>query len=349
MSNQTLTVFRLSAVIAIAAACTLPAAADPVADFYKGKKLSIVVGYGAGGGYDTTARLLARHYGNAIPGKPAVVVQNMTGAGSLVGANYIYNSAPKDGSVIGVFSSTIALLPVYGDKKAKFETMKFSWIGSIDQDVMACAVWKGAGQGIKTLPDLINAKETVIFGSDGADAPLTRWPLFMKNMLGANLKVVPGYKGTRAINFAMKKGELNASCGMFESSVRGAYISDFKSGDLNIFMQSGLKDVPFFGKATNIYSMMKTPDDLKVARLVWQPAELTRPLAGPPGIPADRLAALRKGMLDAIASAAFKEEAKKLSIDFTPLSGEGIEKALRELASTPPALVKKALEVTQKR
>ncbi|MGE3248583.1 MAG: hypothetical protein AB7J19_19855, partial [Beijerinckiaceae bacterium] len=172
------------------AAASAPASADPVADFYKGKKLTIVVGYGAGGGYDTSTRLLARHYGNYIPGKPGVVVQNMTGAGSLVGANYIYNSAPKDGSTIGVFSSTIALLPVYGDKKAKFETMKFSWIGSIDQDVMACAVWKGAGQGIKTLPDLIKAKETVVFGSDGADAPLTRWPMFMKNMLGANLKVV---------------------------------------------------------------------------------------------------------------------------------------------------------------
>ncbi|MGE3646241.1 MAG: Bug family tripartite tricarboxylate transporter substrate binding protein [Beijerinckiaceae bacterium] len=331
------------------AAASAPASADPVADFYKGKKLTIVVGYGAGGGYDTSTRLLARHYGNYIPGKPGVVVQNMTGAGSLVGANYIYNSAPKDGSTIGVFSSTIALLPVYGDKKAKFETMKFSWIGSIDQDVMACAVWKGAGQGIKTLPDLIKAKETVVFGSDGADAPLTRWPMFMKNMLGANLKVVPGYKGTRAINFAMKKGEVNASCGMFESSVRGAYAQDYKSGDLNIFVQGGLKNVPFFGNATNLYSMMKTEDDKKVARLVWQPAELTRPVAGPPGIPKDRLEALRKGLIDAANSPGFRAEAKKLNIDFNPLSGEGIEKALKELSETPPALVKKALEVTQKK
>lgn len=333
--------------LAGALALALPAAAEPVADFYKGKKLTIIVGYGAGGGYDTTARLLARHYGNSIPGNPAVVVQNMTGAGSLVAANYVYNTAPKDGSVIGVFSSTIALLPVYGDKKAKFETMKFSWIGSIHQDAMACAVWKGAGQGIRNLPDLIKAKQTVIFGSDGADAPLTRWPMFIKNMLGANLKVVPGYKGTRAINFAMKKGEVNASCGMFESSVRGSYEQDYKAGDLNIFVQAGTENVPYFGNATNIFSMMKSEDDRKIARLVWQPAELTRPVAGPPGLPKDRLAALRKGMLDAIASPAFSEDAKKFKIDFKPLSGEGIEKALKELSETPPALVKKALDVTR--
>jgi tripartite-type tricarboxylate transporter receptor subunit TctC len=337
-----------AAAMATTALCTLPAAADPVADFYKGKKLTIIVGYGAGGGYDTTTRLLARHLGNFIPGKPGLVVQNMTGAGSLVAANYLYNNAPKDGSTVGVFSSTIALLPVYGDKKARFETMKFNWIGSIHQDVMACAVWKGAGQGIKTLPDLIKAKQTVIFGSDGADAPLTRWPMFMKNMLGANLKVVPGYKGTRAINFAMKKGELNASCGMFESSVRGAYSKDYASGDLNIFVQAGTKNIPFFGNATNLYSMMKNDDDLKVAKLVWKPAELTRPLAAPPGVAADRVKALRKGMLDAIASQAFKEDAKKLKIEFNPLSGEGMEEALKELSATPPALVKKALEVTRK-
>ena len=348
MNNRTI-IPTLALVCAGAAGLALPATADPVADFYKGKKITIAVGYGAGGGYDTTSRLLARHYGAFVPGKPGVVVQNMPGAGSLVAANYIYNTAPKDGTTIGVFSSTIALLPVYGDKKARFETMKFSWIGSIHQDVMACAVWKGAGQAIKLLPDLIKAKQTVVFGSDGADAPLTRWPMFMKNMLGANLKVVPGYKGTRAINFAMKKGEVNASCGMFESSVRGAFFNDYQSGDLNIFVQAGSQDIPFFGKATNIYSMMKTPEDLKVAKLIWQPAELTRPVAGPPGIPADRLAALRKGLLDAIASPAFKQDAKKFKIEFKPLSGQGIEKALKELSETPPALVKRALDVTRVR
>lgn len=328
----------------------LPAAADPVADFYKGKKLTIVVGYGAGGGYDTTTRLLARHYGKFVPGNPNVVVQNMPGAGSLVAANYIYNNAPKDGTTLGVFSSTISMLPLYGDKKAKFETLKFSWIGSIHQDVLACATWKGAGQNIKTLPDLVKAKKTVVFGSDGADAPLTRWPLFMKNVVGANLKVVPGYKGTRGINLAMKKGEVDATCGMFESSVRGAYFNDYKSGDLVIFVQTAFgRNLDFFGKATNLYDMLKTPDEKQMARLVFGPAELTRPMAGPPGIPEARVKALRKALIDAIASDAFKADAKKLKVEFNPLSGEGIVKAFQDLYKTPPELVKKALEVTQKR
>ena len=155
----------------IAVVLSNPAAADSVADFYKGKTINLWVGYGTGGGYDTTARVVARHFGKHVPGNPNVVVQNVTGAGSLLAANNLYNIAPKDGSVLGIFSSTVAMLPLYGDPKAKFETLKFSWIGNIHRDTLACGVWKGAGQNIKTLEDLIAAKQTVVFGSDGGDAP----------------------------------------------------------------------------------------------------------------------------------------------------------------------------------
>lgn len=209
-------------------AALTPARADAVADFYKGKTLTIWVGYGSGGGYDTTARLVGRYFGEHIPGKPNVVVQNVPGAGSLLAANNLYNIAPKDGTVLGIFSSTVAILPLYRDPKAKFETLKFNWIANLHRDTLACGVWKGAGQGIKTLEDLIAAKQTVVFGSDGRDAPLTRWPLFMKNVLGANLKVVAGYKGTREINIAMQRGEVGGSCGMFETTVRGAYMNDWE-------------------------------------------------------------------------------------------------------------------------
>ena len=149
-------------------------ASDAVEDFYRGKTISLWVGYGPGGGYDNTARLFAPHYGDYIPGKPRVVVQNVTGAGSLLAANNLYNLAPKDGSVIGLFSSTVAMMPLYGDQNAKFDTQKFGWIGNIHRDLHSCGVWRGAGQDIRTLQDLIAAKSTVVFGSDGGDAPLTR-------------------------------------------------------------------------------------------------------------------------------------------------------------------------------
>jgi hypothetical protein len=214
-------------------------------------------------------------------------------------ANALYNTAPKNGLTLGVFSSSVAMVPLYGKRKTKFVTNKFEWIGSMHKKIQACGVWKGAGQGIKTLPDMIAAKKTVFFGSNGPTSPLTTFPLFIKNVLGAKIKVVHGYKGTKGINLAMQNGELAGTCGMYESSVRGAFRSSFESGNLVIFVQLGLTDkVPYFGRATDIFDLLKTEDEKKMARLVFGPAEITRPLAAPPGTPKARGATLRKALMD---------------------------------------------------
>ncbi len=325
------------------------ARADDVEDFYRAKTITIWVGYGAGGGYDTTARLLARHLGEHIPGKPGVIVQNITGAGSLLGANNLFNIAPRDGTVAGIFSSTVAVMPLYRDPKAKFETMKFGWIGNIHRDTLACGVWNGAGQGIRKLEDLIAAKQTVMFGSDGGDAPLTRWALFMKNVTGANLKVIAGYKGTREINLAMQSGELGGSCGMFESTVRTAFLDDYQAGRLNLFVQAGYqRNVPFFGAATNLYSLLKSEEEVQMARLVFGVAELTRPFAFPPGVPLERLGALRKALLETTADPAFQEEARRSGTEFAPMSGDDTVAEFRALYETPASVVEKASVVTSK-
>lgn len=336
-----------AATLAASVAAPMAANADAVSDFYSGKKITIWVGYGAGGGYDTTTRLVANRLGGHIPGNPTVVVQNMPGAGSLLAANNLYNVAPKDGTVLGVFSSTVAMLPLYKDPKANFETLKFNWIGNMHRDTLSCAVWKGAGQNIRTLEDLINAKKTVVFGSDGADAPLTRWPLFMKNVLGANLKVVAGYKGTRQINMAMQSGEVSGSCGMFESTVRGAYWNDYKSGDLVIFVQTGYnRNLDLFKGATNLYSLIKDPEKTQMAKLVFGPAEITRPLAAPPGVPAERVAALRKALVETMKDPAMKADGKKIGLDFDPMSGDEVVAELKGLFKTPDSLVQKATVAT---
>lgn len=335
-----------------AAALPMKAAADSAAvgNFYKGKNITIWVGYGAGGGYDTTARLIARHYGRHVPGKPSVTVQNMPGAGSLLAANNLYNIAPKDGTVLGVFSSTAAMLPLYNDPNANFDTMKFNWIGNLHRDTLSCGVWKGAGQNIRTLEDLIAAPKTVVFGSDGTDAPLARWPLFMKNVLGANLKVIAGYKGTRGINLAMKQGEVHASCGMFESSVRSAFMQDFTSGDLTLFVQTGFnRNVELFGKATNLYSLLKTEEEIQMAKLVFGPAEITRPFAAPPGVPAERVEALRDALMEMMKDPQLKEEATKLGLELDPMSGKEIVAELQGLFRTPRSVVEKAAIMTSRR
>jgi len=323
--------------------------ADEVADFFKGRQISFHVGFGAGGGYDTTARIVARHFGKHVPGNPSVIVQNVPGAGSMKAANAIYNTAPKDGTVLAVFSSSVAMAPLYGKKGVKFETNKFEWIGSMHRDIQGCAVWKGAGQGVKTLPDLIKAKSPAIFGSNGPTSPLTIFPLFMKNVLGANLKVVHGYKGTKEVNLAMQKGELSGTCGMYESTVAGPFYQDFKAGNLVLFVQLGEgKNVALFGQATNIYDLLKTEEQKKMARLVFGPAEITRPLVAPPGTPRARVAALRKALLDTMKDPALVADGKKIKTDFEPIPGAEVAARFEDYFKTPKELVAKANEMISK-
>jgi tripartite-type tricarboxylate transporter receptor subunit TctC len=324
------------------------ARADSVADFYKGKDLTINIGYGAGGGYDTTTRIFARHLGKHIPGNPTVIVQNMPGAGSMVAANHAFNVAPKDGSILAVFASSTALEPLFGNPRAKYDPRKFEWIGSLHRDIASCAVWKGAGQGIKHLPELINAKKTVLFGSTSPTAITSQHPLFLKHMFNANLKVIYGYKGTKDVSLAMQRGEVDGSCGMFESSVRSAYDQHIKNGEFKIIVQFGRdRKVPYFGDATQMYTLLKTDEQKKIADVVFRQTELARPLAAPPGTPKDRVEALRKAMLDTMKDPGMVADAQKLQIDFDPVPGEETQEMFAEFYKTPPDLVKKAAAMTQ--
>lgn len=320
------------------------AAADPIADFYKGRNLTILIGYGAGGGYDTTARIFGKHLSRHIPGNPTIVPQNMPGAGSMKVANFIYNAAPKNGQTLGVFASSTALEPLFGNKKAKYKTDGFEWIGSLHRDTASCAVWKGAGQNIRTLDDLLKAKKTVLFGSTSPAAITSQHALVLKNYLGAPVKVIYGYKGTKGISLAMQTGELNASCGMFESSVRGAFINHVKAGDLKVFVQFGPdKAVPFFGDATRLYDKAKSDEDRKVLDVIFRQTQLARPLAAPPGTPKARVAALRKAMLDTLSDPALVADAKRIRISFNPISGEEVGKIFASYYEMPQPLIKKAM------
>ena len=329
------------ALTAFAALFAIPsiAAADDVADFYKGKTITINVGYGAGGGYDTLTRLMARRFGSFIPGNPAVIVQNMPGSGSMVAANHLYNLAPKDGTVLAVFASTTALEPLLGNKQAKFETDKFEWIGSIDKDVNSCGVWKGAGQNIKSLPDLVAAKKTVTFGASSPAASSAQHVVFLKKMFGA--KVINGYQGTNGVKLAMERGEVDGACGLSANSIRGAYMQQVKSGDLQFFVQFGKAPEPLYGQATLMYSMLKTDDDRKIAGFIFRQTELAKPMAAPPGTPKDRVAALRKALVAAVTDPALKAETEKMGLEMVPISGEETAQVFAEFIATPPALLAK--------
>jgi tripartite-type tricarboxylate transporter receptor subunit TctC len=333
-----------SGILLLAAA---PATADAVADFYKGNTIVIQVGYGAGGGYDTTARMFARYFGRHVPGNPNIVIQNVPGAGSMKVANSIFTTAPKDGTVLGVFASSTALEPLFGNDKAIYDPRKYEWIGSLHRDIASCGVWKDAGQGVKSLADLLAAKKTVVFGSTSPAAITSQHPLFLKNVLGANLKVVYGYKGTKDVSLAMMRGEVDGSCGMFESSVRSAFDAHVKAGEFKIIAQFGHKKIAYFGDAARLYDMLKSDDDKKIADVIFRQTELARPLAAPPGTPKDRVAALRKAMLATFNDPGMIADAKKVQVDFDPVPGEEVVQMFADFYNTSPQLVKKARAVTQ--
>jgi tripartite-type tricarboxylate transporter receptor subunit TctC len=277
-----------------------------------------------------------------------VVVQNMPGAGSMKVAINLYQVAPKDGSVLGMFASSTALEPLFGNKQASYDPRKYEWIGSLHRDIASCGVWKGAGQNINSLPDLIKAKQTVTFGSTSPTAITSQHALFLKHMFGANLKVIYGYKGTRDVSLAMMRGEINGSCGMFESSVRGAFAQNVESRDFKIIVQFGRdRKVPYFGDATQVYTLLKTDEDRKLADVVFRSTELARPLAAPPGTPAERVAALRTALMRTMHDPGMIADGKRLQIDFDPIPGEEVGEMFADFYNTPPALVEKAREYTQ--
>lgn len=330
-----------------AGALATPAVADEVADFYRGKQLAIQVGFAAGGGYDTTARIFARHLGKHVPGNPTVIVQNLPGGGSAKLVSKLFNATPPNGLVVGSMTPQIMMAPLFGKRKMKFVTSEFEWVGSLHQDIMACAVWKGAGEGIRNLKDAIAAKGPLLFGSSRPSSPLSTYPMFIKKVLGANIKLVFGYRGTKPINLAMQKGEVNASCGMYESSVRGAYLSSFQSGDLNVFVQLGeSRTIPFFKDATPIFSLLKTEEQKQMARLLFGPGEITRPIAAPPGTPKARVAALSKALLDTAKDPGLIKDGERINTTFRPMSGKQVADAFASYYRTPKAVVEKTYEYT---
>jgi len=322
---------------------------DPVAEFYKGKTVSLNVGFDAGGGYDTSARVFQRHFGKHIPGNPTVIVTNMAGAGSMRLLNHIYNAAPKDGTAIGLFSATMILEPMLGNKNAQFDPSKFGWIGNIHSDINSCGIWKGAGAGLKTFDDILKSKTTVIFGAISPENVTARYPIFLKKAFNAPFQIVSGYKGTNTINIAMQKGEVHASCGMYESTVLSTFKHDYDSGDLNIVFQAAFEQkAPTFKDARSIGELIagKGEDMRQIAELVFRPSEITRPLVTPPEIPPERIAALRAAFEATMKDPGMIADGKRMSIDFKPMTGDQVAKIFASFFQTPKPVVDRAQELS---
>ena len=315
-----------------------PAHADAVEDFYKGKTISVVIGYSVGGGYDLYARHLARHMGKYIPGRPTLVPQNMTGAGSLRAASYIYSAAPKDGTVFGTFARAMAIQPLLSS--APFDGTKFTWLGSVTNDVSTCITWHTSP--VKTWSDMLETPVTL--GGEGPGADPDIFALLYKNVFGAKVKLVTGYHGTNDTVLAMERGEVDGLCGLSWSTLQSRHLEWMKSGKINIVVQAAFKKQPELAGVPLITDLVKTPEQGQILKLILTSQEMARPFAAPPGIPDDRRAALLAAFERTMKDPEFLEEAKKLNLEVNPVSAHAIDDLLAELYATPKEVLEKAAQ-----
>jgi tripartite-type tricarboxylate transporter receptor subunit TctC len=317
---------------------TLPQAAsaqDAVADFYRGRTVTLIVGYSAGGGYDTYSRILARHLGRHIPGTPTIVVQNMPGAGSLKMTNYLYNVAPKDGSTIGIFSRGMAMEPLIGGTNVAFDSTKMTWLGSGTNEVSVFVTWHTSP--VKTWHDVVTKDFTV--GGEGSGSDPDTYALLLKNAFGAKLRLITGYPGTAEIAIALERGEVDSRASWSWSSLKTLkpnWIAEKKVNfpvQLNLTKDAELQDVPL------ITEFATSDKQRQMLKLILSRQEMARPYAAPPGIPEDRKAALRKAFDETWADPELLAEMKARGQEVNPVSGAALDKLIAELYATPKAVV----------
>ena len=324
---------------AVSTSCGLAGDADSVSDFYRRKTIAIQVGYGPGGGYDLTARVIAQFYGEHIPGPPTIIVQNVPGAGSLKLANAIANGTLNDGLTLAVFAFDVALQPYFGETQARFDPAAFAWIGSMDTESPYCGVWKASSGAISSLSDLLNSPKLVSFGSSAPGALPSVYPQFLKNALGAPVRIIYGYPGTKEVALAMRRGEIDGVCGHLLTSMA----PEIKSGDLQIFVQgASAKPLTTFPGATFLSTALKTEELQDLAQLVFKPFTITRPLAAPPRTPMDRVEALRRALSDTIKDPRAISAARKQNIGLEPKSAEELDSVIVAFKGAKPELLKKA-------
>jgi tripartite-type tricarboxylate transporter receptor subunit TctC len=311
------------------------ACADPVADFYRGRTVTLVIGYSAAGGYDTYARVVARHLGDHIPGRPTILPQNMEGAGSLRAANYLYAAAPKDGSVIGMVARGMAMEPLIGRSHASFDSRKLTWLGSGTNEVSTCVT--GHASAVKTWGQALTTPFTV--GGEGSGSDPDVFATVMRNVFGVKLRLVSGYPGTAEITLAIERGEIDGRCGWSYSSLKQQHPDWVANQQVNILVQLALSRSPELPDVPLIADLATTDRQRQILRLVFSRQAMARPFLAPPGIPDDRKQALRAAFDETMKDPAFLAEAKQHGLEVNPVSGAEIDKLIEELYQTPADII----------
>ena len=325
-----------AALAGMIATLPLAAKAQSAADFYKGRTVTMMIGSAPGGGYDAMGRAVSRHIGKHIPGNPVVVVQNMSGAGGIIPTNYLFKMAAKDGSLIGTVNNTTPFEPLIGTKEASYDPTQFNWLGTPSVEVGLVAVWRESP--IRTLDDL-KAKESTM-GSSGANSTPSFYARLLNELLGAKMKIVVGYPGQNEAFLAMERGELDGYPSTFYSALTSTRPEWLRDKKVRVLIQYGPQRQPELGETPFLPDLLTKPEDKALAQVAFAALALGRPFLMPPGVPADRVATMRKALMDVFTDKEFIAEAEKLQLSVGSVrTSEQLQKEIADAYKSPPELV----------
>ena len=315
-----------------------PALGDPIADFYRGKQVALVLSTGAGGGYASYGHAFAPFFAKHIPGNPNIVIQTMPGAGGIRAMQYFASVAPRDGSTLGLVHSSVPFAPLYGIKGATFDPRAMNWIGSINSSEAICVSWTASG--VTEWKDLYD--KTYIVGGTGAGSQMETMPAMINKLFGTKIKIISGYTGGNDVYLAMERGEVHGRCGGLVSSIASTRPDWFPKKKVVVPISVSLERNPLFPDSPAITEFAKDDRTRQILKLILYPLQMDRPVLAPAGVPPERVVALRKAFHAAMSDPAFIADAERLSIEIGEVSGEKLQSILADAFSTPPDIVKAA-------
>ncbi len=332
---------RLAAfVIVVSAQAAVPARAQSASEFFVGRQMRIVVGTPGGGGYDAYARLTARHLGDHLPGKPNFIVENMPGASGTKAVNYLYGAAPADGSVIATFNDAIPFYQATGQPGITFKSERLSWIGSLTQTASVVSVWHSSG--VRTIDDAKRIE--VPMGATGAAGTKSGFPALLNSFLGTKFRVVNGYEGSNAVTLAIERGEVQGDGSNPWSTWKATRPQWVAQGLIVPILQIGVKKDADLARVPLLANLVVDEETRRVFEFAAAQVSMRQPFAGPPGVPADRLAILRAAFEAMTRDPAFLADAAKSILDIDAATGAEVERVARRTVETSPDVVRKAQE-----
>ena len=331
---------RLGLAASLFAGLTVPAHAQQAEDFYRGKQIDMVIGYSPGGTYDLYARLVARYLGNYIPGKPTIVARNMPGAGSRAAVRWVYTVAPKDGTVLSTADQSLSVEQAMGDQTMGFDTTKLIYIGNANVDNNTLVTWYTSG--IKTIDDA--KKKQVVVGATGGSTS-SQYPKAMNALLGTKFKIIIGYPGGNDINLALEKGEVDARGSNAWAAWKATRPDWLRDKKINILVQIGLTKTHDLPDAPLLMDLATNDADRAVLKLLSASSTIGRPFFTSPGVPPERVKALRAAFDAMVKDPVFLAEAEKEHFDINPLPGAELQKIVEDIVATPKPVADRLLEI----